>query len=62
VSTGASVTWWGHSTTTIALGSVRILTDPVFTQRVAHPSRIGGPLPTEEAAVAERGRGIPPPF
>jgi L-ascorbate metabolism protein UlaG (beta-lactamase superfamily) len=53
VSTGVSVTWWGHSTTTIALGSVRILTDPVFAQRVAHLSRIGGPLPTEEAADAE---------
>jgi L-ascorbate metabolism protein UlaG (beta-lactamase superfamily) len=53
VSTGASVTWWGHATTTIALGSVRILTDPVFTRRVAHLGRIGGPLPTEEAADAD---------
>ena len=53
MSTGASITWWGHSTTTIALGPVRILTDPVFTLRVAHLSRIGGPLPTEEAADAD---------
>jgi L-ascorbate metabolism protein UlaG (beta-lactamase superfamily) len=52
VSIGASVTWWGHSTTTIALGPVRVLTDPVFTRRVAHLSRIG-PLPTEEAAKAD---------
>jgi L-ascorbate metabolism protein UlaG (beta-lactamase superfamily) len=53
VSTSASVTWWGHATMTIALGSVRVLTDPVFTRRVAHLSRIGGPLPTEEAADAD---------
>jgi L-ascorbate metabolism protein UlaG (beta-lactamase superfamily) len=53
LSTGASVTWWGHSTTTIAVGSVRILTDPVLTRRVAHLSRIGGPLPTEEATDAD---------
>ncbi len=53
MSTGASVTWWGHATTTIAIGPVRILTDPVFTRRVAHLSRIGGPLPTEEATDAE---------
>ena len=53
MSTGVSVTWWGHSTTTVALGPVRILTDPVFTRWVAHLSRIGAPLPTEEAANAD---------
>jgi len=53
VSTAVTVTWWGHSTTTIALGPVRVLTDPVFTRRVAHLSRIGGPLPTKEAARAD---------
>jgi L-ascorbate metabolism protein UlaG (beta-lactamase superfamily) len=48
-----SVTWWGHATTTITLAGRRIITDPVFTARVAHLSRIGGPCPPAEAAAAD---------
>jgi L-ascorbate metabolism protein UlaG (beta-lactamase superfamily) len=47
------ITWWGHSTTTIALGGRRILTDPVLTGRVAHLRRIAGPVPTGEARSAD---------
>lgn len=49
----ASVTWWGHATTTIELGGRRILTDPVLTHRVAHLSRIGGPVPGASALRAD---------
>jgi L-ascorbate metabolism protein UlaG (beta-lactamase superfamily) len=49
----ASVTWWGHATTTIELGGVRVLTDPVLTGRIAHLRRIGGPMPAPEARTAE---------
>lgn len=38
------VTWWGHATTTLELGGVRVLTDPVFTMRVAHLSRQDPPV------------------
>jgi L-ascorbate metabolism protein UlaG (beta-lactamase superfamily) len=48
-----SVTWWGHATTTITLAGRRILTDPVFSRRVAFLSRIGGPVPSDEAAAAD---------
>jgi L-ascorbate metabolism protein UlaG (beta-lactamase superfamily) len=48
-----SVTWWGHATTTITLAGLRILTDPLFTRHLAHLSRIGGPVPPEEAAAAD---------
>lgn len=45
------LTWWGHSTTTVTMAGVRLLTDPVLTQTVAHLRRRRGPLPT--AAVRE---------
>jgi L-ascorbate metabolism protein UlaG (beta-lactamase superfamily) len=44
-----TVTWWGHATTTIELGGLRILTDPVFVDRLAHLRRIGGPTPDATA-------------
>lgn len=44
-----AVTWWGHATTTIEIGGVRILTDPVLTRRLGHLSRIGGPMPVVDA-------------
>jgi L-ascorbate metabolism protein UlaG (beta-lactamase superfamily) len=47
-----SVTWWGHATTTIEVGGVRVLTDPVLTGRIAHLRRIGGPTPAAEARTA----------
>lgn len=48
-----SITWWGHATTTIELGGRRILTDPVLTRRLAHLSRIGGPVPGTGALRAD---------
>jgi L-ascorbate metabolism protein UlaG (beta-lactamase superfamily) len=51
--TSISVTWWGHATTTIAIGGRRILTDPVMGQRLGHLSRIGGPAPRLEALQAD---------
>ena len=47
-----AVTWWGHATTTIEIGGVRILTDPVLTRRLGHLSRIGGPVPEADARTA----------
>ena len=48
-----AVTWWGHATTTIEIGGVRILTDPVFTRQLGHLSRIGGPIPAADARSAD---------
>ena len=48
-----SITWWGHATTTIALNGRRVLTDPILTRRLAHLSRIGGPLPGADAMRAD---------
>jgi L-ascorbate metabolism protein UlaG (beta-lactamase superfamily) len=47
--TTVAVTWWGHATTTIELGGLRILTDPVFVDRLAHLRRLGGPTPDATA-------------
>lgn len=47
------VRWWGHATTTITLAGVRVLTDPVLVDRVAHLRRLGGPTPRPEAASAD---------
>lgn len=43
------VTWWGHATCTVTLAGVRVLTDPVFTARVAHLRRVVAPPPTHSA-------------
>jgi len=40
---GLRITWLGHSTTVIELDGVRILTDPMFSDR-ASPSTLAGPL------------------
>jgi L-ascorbate metabolism protein UlaG (beta-lactamase superfamily) len=53
VSTAVSVTWWGHATTTVALGGRRFVTDPVFSGRLAHLHRLGGPLPPVTAGEAD---------
>lgn len=47
-----TVTWWGHATTTIALGGRRVLTDPVLTDRVAHLRRHGA-TPCDQALDAD---------
>lgn len=39
------VTWWGHSTVAIEESGVRLLTDPVLGDRVAHLRRRRGPRP-----------------
>ncbi|MEV4629999.1 MBL fold metallo-hydrolase [Micromonospora sp. NPDC049523] len=39
------VTWWGHSTAWIEDSGVRLLTDPVLRDRVAHLRRMRGPTP-----------------
>lgn len=47
------ITWWGHATTTIELGGLRVLTDPVLSSRLAHLRRIGGPAPALDARRAD---------
>ncbi|MFI6762438.1 MBL fold metallo-hydrolase [Micromonospora sp. NPDC050417] len=39
------VTWWGHSTAWIEDSGVRLLTDPVLRDRIAHLRRMRGPTP-----------------
>lgn len=46
---GLAVTWWGHSSVTIELGSLRIGTDPLFVDRLAHLRRHGTTPPAEAA-------------
>ena len=41
----ARLTWVGHATTLLDVGGVRILTDPLLRQRVAHLKRHGPPPP-----------------
>lgn len=36
------LTWWGHATTTLVDRGVRVLTDPVLADRLAHLVRRGG--------------------
>lgn len=45
-------TWWGHATTTVELGGVRVLLDPVLTTRLAHLRR-ATPAPPADAARAD---------
>jgi L-ascorbate metabolism protein UlaG (beta-lactamase superfamily) len=53
VSAAVSITWWGHATTTIAIGGRRVLTDPVVGRHLAHLSRVGGPAPSPAALQAD---------
>jgi L-ascorbate metabolism protein UlaG (beta-lactamase superfamily) len=46
------VTWWGHATCTVEDSGVRVLTDPLFTRRLAHLRRRRGAVPPPSAAVA----------
>lgn len=34
-----SVTWWGHASVTVEIGGVRVLTDPLLVDRLAHLRR-----------------------
>ena len=45
-------TWWGHSTATVELGSTRVVTDPLLTDRLFHLVR-RGPTPGPEATRAD---------
>jgi L-ascorbate metabolism protein UlaG (beta-lactamase superfamily) len=47
------VTWWGHATALIDVGGVRLLTDPLLTDRLAHLRRIGSPPPDPRACGAD---------
>ncbi|TWP35574.1 MBL fold metallo-hydrolase [Leekyejoonella antrihumi] len=47
-----ALTWWGHSSTTVELDGVRIATDPLLTNRLAHLRR-SGPMPGSRAADAD---------
>jgi L-ascorbate metabolism protein UlaG (beta-lactamase superfamily) len=47
------ITWWGHATVTLRDSGVRVLTDPLFTHRLAHLRRRRGPVPAPEAAEAD---------
>ncbi|MEU6254627.1 MBL fold metallo-hydrolase [Streptomyces sp. NPDC047043] len=43
------ITWWGHATCTVADSDTRVLTDPLFAQRLAHLRRRRGALPPPAA-------------
>jgi L-ascorbate metabolism protein UlaG (beta-lactamase superfamily) len=45
VRNAARVTWWGHSTVWLEDSGVRLLTDPLLTDRLAHLRRAAGPRP-----------------
>jgi L-ascorbate metabolism protein UlaG (beta-lactamase superfamily) len=49
----ATVTWWGHSTSTWQDGDTTVLFDPVLTARLGHLRRVRGPLPPPRAAHAD---------
>ncbi|WP_433893616.1 MBL fold metallo-hydrolase [Streptomyces sp. CA-111067] len=47
------ITWWGHATVTVRDSGVSVLTDPLFTRRLAHLRRRRGALPPPSAAQAD---------
>jgi L-ascorbate metabolism protein UlaG (beta-lactamase superfamily) len=46
-------TWWGHSSTTVELGDLRVALDPLLTDRLAHLRRYAASPRREEATRAE---------
>jgi L-ascorbate metabolism protein UlaG (beta-lactamase superfamily) len=42
---GTAVTWWGHSTVWLEDSGVRLLTDPLLTNRLIHLRRMAGATP-----------------
>ena len=49
----ATLTWWGHSTSTWRDGGTTVLFDPVLTARLGHLRRVRGPVPPSHAARAD---------
>lgn len=47
------VTWWGHATATVDFGGVRVLTDPLFADRLVHLRRQVEPVAVGRARRAE---------
>lgn len=47
-----AVTWWGHASTTVELGGVRVATDPLLGDRLLHLRRYT-PTPPAQAADAD---------
>ena len=47
------IDWWGHASVTVELAGLRILTDPVLTNRVAHLTRVDHRPPPADAARAD---------
>ncbi|MZD04601.1 MBL fold metallo-hydrolase [Streptomyces sp. SID5785] len=47
------ITWWGHATCTVEDAGTRVLTDPLFTRRLAHLRRRRGAPPPPSAARAD---------
>ncbi|MFF9238650.1 MBL fold metallo-hydrolase [Streptomyces sp. NPDC014801] len=43
------ITWWGHATCTVEDSDTRVLTDPLFTRRLAHLRRRRGAPPPPDA-------------
>ena len=49
----ATLTWWGHSTSTWQDNGTTALFDPVLTARLGHLRRVRGPIPSPSAAHAD---------
>jgi L-ascorbate metabolism protein UlaG (beta-lactamase superfamily) len=49
----ATLTWWGHSTSTWQDDGTTVLFDPVLTARLGHLRRVRGPIPSPSAAHAD---------
>jgi L-ascorbate metabolism protein UlaG (beta-lactamase superfamily) len=49
----ATLTWWGHSTSTWQDGDTTVLFDTVLTARLGHLRRVRGPVPAPHAAHAD---------
>lgn len=47
------ITWWGHASTTVELGGLRLLFDPALTARLAHLRRVGSAPPDASARRAD---------
>jgi L-ascorbate metabolism protein UlaG (beta-lactamase superfamily) len=52
MSSGLAVTWWGHASATVEIGGLRIVIDPVLTDRLLHLRRYTAPV-TAHAAEAD---------
>ncbi|MFJ9863116.1 MBL fold metallo-hydrolase [Streptomyces sp. NPDC101165] len=47
------ITWWGHATCALLDSNIRVLTDPLFANRLAHLRRRRGAVPPAEARRAD---------